>query len=774
MEVLLVLIGIAVIAAFLISRDKKDKMSETKIYIRQVEGLQEELDGKQEELVSGNSIKTINGETILGSGNLTIVGTGGSGEANTASNLGGGEGVFASKQGVDLRFKSLQGGNNVSLSSDSNTITVNATGEANTAGNLGTGEGIYSSKQGTEIKLKSLVEGNNISLTSDANTITINAVGDAVGETNTASNLGSGAGIYASKSGVDLRFKSLTSGNGITITPSSDEVSIATTAEANTASNLGGGVPLYDSKSGSDLRFRSLTSGAGISISSTPGGATTITNSSPGEVNTGANVGTGTGVYASKSGSTLQFKSLRAGNNVTLSSDSTSVTINATGNSQFVSVLDYGADPTGASNSRNAFNNAAAVNGFVYVPPGTYNIGSATSNSATWWLAPGAVITGIANADLGMNDLTRLTGRVFRMENTSNYRGVKFGDPRLWLEKSYWRFSESISELAAVSKYSGIGVMGASRTSDEPVATMGSIGLAGFSVNDSTSPKEPAWGAYINHQRVNNSGASYGLEIDNVNRGNTLNITPYNMGPGTLANERSINLWLTCGGGGDGLLGTGNAVSAAIAIAANPTPFNRGLLFPVGCVNSTINEVITSFNGSRIAWYDLVGTERRSGYISSAGPVSGLDFVARNFSTNNETVGVRLDGSSVSFRPLFDNTHTLGAPGARWSTIYASNGTINTSDEDEKHDITPIDDKVLDAWEKVDFCQYRFNSSPDKIQFGVIAQRIIEAFESEGLNPKDYGLLDTEQKPYGVRYDQCFALECASLRKKVKKKDERN
>ena len=45
-----------------------------------------------------------------------------------------------------------------------------------------------------------------------------------------------------------------------------------------------------------------------------------------------ANVGTGTGVFAQKSGTTLQFKSLKGGSNVTLSSDGTSITINGSGN----------------------------------------------------------------------------------------------------------------------------------------------------------------------------------------------------------------------------------------------------------------------------------------------------------------------------------------------------------------------------------------------------------------------------------------------------------
>lgn len=47
-----------------------------------------------------------------------------------------------------------------------------------------------------------------------------------------------------------------------------------------------------------------------------------------------SNLGAGQGVFAQKSGSTLQFKSLVAGANITLSSNGTSITIAGSGNLQ--------------------------------------------------------------------------------------------------------------------------------------------------------------------------------------------------------------------------------------------------------------------------------------------------------------------------------------------------------------------------------------------------------------------------------------------------------
>ena len=59
--------------------------------------------------------------------------------------------------------------------------------------------------------------------------VNFRGVAAGAGEANTASNLGSGQGVFAQKVGVDLQFKSLTAGSNITLTPSGTEISIAST-----------------------------------------------------------------------------------------------------------------------------------------------------------------------------------------------------------------------------------------------------------------------------------------------------------------------------------------------------------------------------------------------------------------------------------------------------------------------------------------------------------------------------------------------------------------
>lgn len=167
---------------------------------------------------------------------------------------------------------------------------------------------------------------------------------------------------------------------------------------------------------------------------------------------------------------------------------------------------------------------------------------------------------------------------------------------------------------------------------------------------------------------------------------------------------------------------------------------------------------------------------------------------------NNATLGNILGGTitppSTYFAPSTDNDKSLGLLAQRWSVVYAGTGTINTSDERYKQQIQPINDLVLNAWGKVDYVAYKFNDAVEtkgdgaRWHFGLIAQRVKEAFESEGLNAFDYGILCYDEweeqqevkdengniikdyrpsgNAFGIRYEEALALECAYLRSKLK------
>jgi len=103
---------------------------------------------------------------------------GGGGEANTTSNEGGGEGLALAKVGDNLPFKSLVAGSNIILTPSADELEIAAAGsvgEANTSSNAGAGAGLAKAKSGIDLPFKSLVAGANITLTPSADEVEIAA-----------------------------------------------------------------------------------------------------------------------------------------------------------------------------------------------------------------------------------------------------------------------------------------------------------------------------------------------------------------------------------------------------------------------------------------------------------------------------------------------------------------------------------------------------------------------------------------------------------------------
>ena len=166
-------------------------------------------------------------------------------------------------------------------------------------------------------------------------------------------------------------------------------------------------------------------------------------------------------------------------------------------------------------------------------------------------------------------------------------------------------------------------------------------------------------------------------------------------------------------------------------------------------------------------------TRSRIGYVSTSNSMNvssdgAINFLtARNFSTN--AVGKTYSMTNTDFSP--SSPANLGTADNKWDTVYAQTGTINTSDRNAKTDISDIDERILRAWGKVNYKVFKFKNGSRK-HIGVIAQDIDEAFKSEGLNARDFGLFceDVDESGntiLGVRYSECLALECAYLRSKI-------
>lgn len=104
-----------------------------------------------------------------------------------------------------------------------------------------------------------------------------------------------------------------------------------------------------------------------------------------------------------------------------------------------------------------------------------------------------------------------------------------------------------------------------------------------------------------------------------------------------------------------------------------------------------------------------------------------------------------------SLRPsgFFDGAMNLGDASTRWSTVFATSGSINQSDRNAKQDIEDLSDaeKSVAVALKGLIKKYRFkdavNAKGDdaRIHVGVIAQDVEQAFTDAGLDGFRYGIL---------------------------------
>jgi hypothetical protein len=168
---------------------------------------------------------------------------------------------------------------------------------------------------------------------------------------------------------------------------------------------------------------------------------------------------------------------------------------------------------------------------------------------------------------------------------------------------------------------------------------------------------------------------------------------------------------------------------------------------------------------------------------------------AGNAEINVQDPAHKLSTNAANLRGNALETSDLGEASRKWNNIYAVNGTIITSDINEKQDIQEISDKEIIVANKIKKLIKKFKlkqavalkGDSARFHIGVIAQEVEQAFLEEDLDPYAYGILcknkwyehngevveESEISQYpdhvefkerlGIRYDELYAFIIASL-----------
>ncbi len=183
-------------------------------------------------------------------------------------------------------------------------------------------------------------------------------------------------------------------------------------------------------------------------------------------------------------------------------------------------------------------------------------------------------------------------------------------------------------------------------------------------------------------------------------------------------------------------------------------------------------------------------------YLTIGGGTNWNDgaYIQMNGANINGEVG---DMKFVPIGPIGTYKEMHLKPDGTWT--WSGTACQLVSDQRLKQQISNIDDKLLDAWESVELCQFKYNDAVDqkkdkaRLHTGYVVQQIDKACKEHGVDVSAYGLYCHEEYPeeteevevlqkdgtktkekkvireasehYSLRYTEVYAVECMYLRR---------
>ena len=319
--------------------------------------------------------------------------------------------------------------------------------------------------------------------------------------------------------------------------------------------------------------------------------------------------------------------------------------------------------------------------------------------------------------------------------------------------------------IGTTSPSSALDVKGTLRLSG---ASSGYVGLAPAAAAGSTTYTLPSADGSANQVlRTNGSGV---LSWVTSGSGTVTSVS----GTGTVSGL-SLSGTVTTSGNLT-LGGTLSLTSGDITSGLGFTPYSN--TNPSGFVTSSGSVAFATSAGSASTATSASTAANLSGGTLTTSSYSLLSSTSLVAIGNSSGQGVFVNGSG-SFSSSIDNTMSCGTSGFRWTTVYATTGTINTSDANQKQQIENLTDVEFAVANelKSKIKTFKFNEavaakgSNARKHVGWIAQDVQTTFANHGLNANDYGMFCSDEIDgkiqLGVRYEELLTFISAAEDQKM-------
>lgn len=158
--------------------------------------------------------------------------------------------------------------------------------------------------------------------------------------------------------------------------------------------------------------------------------------------------------------------------------------------------------------------------------------------------------------------------------------------------------------------------------------------------------------------------------------------------------------------------------------------------------------------------------------LNASNSESAIDVYAAAITSGAQSrvAGLRFStlGGLNAVHPLYDNLTAGGLPSARYSVIYSAAGVQTTSDERHKEGILELTDAEMSVAKelKTMIKTFRYKGSAKK-SIGVVAQRVCEVFDRNGLDWRGYSVVEHDEWDggdiYSVNYNELLAFIISAI-----------